>query len=101
MAAAVAVASGGVFEGSIDGFLRAYDADSGKLLWEYDTAREVKGVNGISGHGGSVNGAGATVSGGLVFQTTGYAAYGLGMPGNVLLVFAVPDSAKTAEKTGN
>ena len=100
MAAAVAVVPGIVFEGSVDGFLRAYDPNTGKLLWEYDTAREVKGVNGIAGHGGSVNGAGATVSGGLVFQTTGYAAYGLGMPGNVLLVFGA-DSGKTSEKTGN
>jgi polyvinyl alcohol dehydrogenase (cytochrome) len=94
LAAAVTVIPGIVFEGSLDGFFRAYDAATGKVLWEYDTFREFVGVNGAVGNGGSVNGAGATVAGGLVFQTTGYAAYGLGMPGNVLLVFG-PEAAKS------
>lgn len=90
--AAVSVIPGTVFAGSLDGYLRAYDAASGKIVWEYDTNREINGVNG-AGHGGSINGAGATIASGLVFQTTGYAAYGLGMPGNALLVFG------PAEKT--
>lgn len=89
MAAPVTVAGDVVFVGSVDGHLRSYAAQSGKLLWDYDTLREFTGVNGINGRGGSINAAGATVANGLVFQTSGYGAYGLGIPGNVLLVFGV------------
>jgi polyvinyl alcohol dehydrogenase (cytochrome) len=94
---------GVVLAGSLDGYLRAYDAQTGKILWQYDTNQDVTGVNGAAGRGGSVNGAGATVSGGLVFQTTGYAAYGLGIPGNALLVFGVPskDGSAAAPSTRN
>ncbi len=102
-AAAVTVIPGVVLAGSLDGYLRAYDAPTGKILWQYDTNQDVTGVNGVAGHGGSVNGAGATVSGGLVFQTTGYAAYGLGIPGNALLVFGVPgkDGSAVTPSTRN
>jgi polyvinyl alcohol dehydrogenase (cytochrome) len=76
-----------VFSGSHDGHLRAYAADDGRVLWDVDTAREYKTVNGAPGRGGSLDGPGAVVAGGMLFVNSGYSRFG-GMAGNVLLAFA-------------
>jgi polyvinyl alcohol dehydrogenase (cytochrome) len=89
----LAVIPGIVFSGSLDGYLRAHDAATGKIVWQFDTYREFTGINGIQGHGGGVNAAGPTIVNGMVFQTSGYGAFGLGMPGNVLLAFAPAENA--------
>ena len=44
--AAVTAIPGVVFSGSVDGHLRAYSAATGKVLWDVDSAREFKTVNG-------------------------------------------------------
>lgn len=88
-AAPVTVIPGVVFLGSLDGHLRAYDARTGRIIWDYDASGEFAGINGIPGHGGSINAAGVTVANGMVYQTAGYGAFGLGMPGNVLLAFSL------------
>lgn len=99
----LAAIPGVVFSGSLDGYLRAHDATTGKVVWQFDTYREFTGTNGIQGQGGAVNAAGPTIVNGMVYQTSGYGAYGLGMPGNVLLAFgptkgdAVSQPAKTAK----
>ena len=76
-----------MFSGSLDGHLRAYAADDGRVLWDVDTVREYKAVNGVTGRGGSLDGPGPVVVGGMVFVNSGYSRFG-GMPGNVLLAFA-------------
>lgn len=86
--AAVTAIPGVVFSGSLDGHLRAYDADSGQVIWDLDTAREFQTTNGIPARGGSLNGPGATVAGGMVFVSSGYSPIGF-MAGNVLLAFSV------------
>ena len=73
-----------MFSGSLDGHLRAYAADDGRVLWDVDTVREYKGVNGVTGRGGSLDGPGPVVVGGMVFVNSGYSRFG-GMAGNVLL----------------
>jgi polyvinyl alcohol dehydrogenase (cytochrome) len=45
-------------------------------------------VNGVPGNGGSLDGPGPVVVGGMVFVNSGYAFIG-GMPGNVLLAFSI------------
>ena len=85
--AAVTVIPGVVFSGSLDGHLRAYSAADGRVIWDFDTAREFTTVNGVSGHGGAINGPGATAAGGMLFVNSGYGFLGQ-MPGNVLLAFA-------------
>ncbi|HTR34710.1 MAG TPA: PQQ-binding-like beta-propeller repeat protein [Bryobacteraceae bacterium] len=87
--AAVTAIPGVVFSGSMDGHLRAYAAEDGKVLWDFDTARAYQTVNGIAGHGGTLDGPGPVVVNGMVFVNSGYPRFG-GMPGNVLLAFA-PD----------
>jgi polyvinyl alcohol dehydrogenase (cytochrome) len=86
--AAVTAIPGVIFSGSLDGHLRAYSSRSGRILWDYDTAREFSTVNHVSARGGSLNGAGAAVAAGMVFVNSGYGRFGEA-PGNVLLAFAV------------
>ena len=60
----------------------------GKIVWDFDTAKEFKTVNGVAGHGGAIDVAGPVAAGGLLFTVSGYPARG-GMGGNVLLAFAL------------
>jgi polyvinyl alcohol dehydrogenase (cytochrome) len=83
----VTAIAGVVFSGSVDGHLRAFAAEDGHVLWDYDTVREYAAVNGVKGQGGSLDGPGPVVVGGMVFVNSGYSRFG-GMPGNVLLAFA-------------
>lgn len=89
LSAAVTSIPGVVFAGSFDGHLRAYDAASGRVLWDFDTAREFDTVNGVPGRGGSIESAGPVVVDGVVLVNSGY-LFGGRMAGNVLLAFAVP-----------
>jgi polyvinyl alcohol dehydrogenase (cytochrome) len=83
---AVTAIPGVVFAGSVNGHLRAYSSEDGKVLWDFDTARDFETVNGVKGHGGSIDGPGAIVANGMVFVTSGYVRQSE-MQGNVLLAF--------------
>jgi polyvinyl alcohol dehydrogenase (cytochrome) len=76
-----------VFAGSLDGHLRAYDAQSGKVIWDFDTAQPFKTVNGAEARGGSLVATGPLVVGGMLYINSGYTN---AMAGNVLLAFSVP-----------
>jgi len=77
-----------VFSGSSDGHLRAYAAKNGNIVWGFDTMREYETVNGVPARGGSLDGPGPVIAGGMVYVNSGYGAMG-GIPGNVLLAFSV------------
>jgi polyvinyl alcohol dehydrogenase (cytochrome) len=79
-----------VFAGGLDGHFRAYDADDGQVLWDFDTNQSFETVNGVKAHGGSIDGPGPTIADGMVFINSGYALFGQ-MPGNVLLAFGVEE----------
>jgi polyvinyl alcohol dehydrogenase (cytochrome) len=85
--AALTAIPGVVFSGSVDGHLRAFATEDGRVLWDFDTARDYQTVNGVRAKGGSLDGAGPVIAGGMVFVNSGYARNG-GMAGNVLLAFA-------------
>jgi polyvinyl alcohol dehydrogenase (cytochrome) len=87
-AAAVTAIPGAVFSGTMDGQFYAYDAETGKILWQFDSAQDFSTVNGIKANGGSMSNAGATVVGGMLFVHSGYSHHGAIIPGNVLLAFA-------------
>lgn len=87
ISAAVTSIPGAVFSGHMDGMFRAYDSANGKVLFEFDSTKPVKTVNGTMAHGGSFGGAGPAVRNGHVVVNSGYGLY-FHMPGNVLLVFA-------------
>jgi len=84
--AAVTAIPGVVFSGSLDGHLRAFSTEDGKVLWDFDTVRDFATVNGVKASGGGIDGPGAVVSGGTVYVGSGYQRTG-GMGGNVLLAF--------------
>ncbi len=77
---------GVVFSGSLDGHLRAYDVRNGRVIWDFDTAREFKTIDGVEAHGGSLDKNGPAVAGGMLYVESGNF---VGMPGNVLLAFSV------------
>jgi polyvinyl alcohol dehydrogenase (cytochrome) len=93
--AAVTAIPGVVFSGTMDGRLSAYAAENGKILWEYDTAREFPTVNGVKANGGSMSNAGPAVGGGMLFVNSGYSHHGGIIPGNALLAFA-PEKTSSA-----
>ena len=88
LSAAITLIPGVVFSGGVSGYLRAYATDDARLLWEIDTAREYTTVNGISAHGGAMDGPGPIIVDGMLYVNSGYAQWG-GLPGNVLLAFEV------------
>ena len=79
---------GAVFSGTIGGILRAYSSDDGRVLFEFDTVREFQTVNGLKASGGTLNGAGPVVAGGMVLVGSGYGRFGQ-LPGNVLICLSV------------
>ncbi len=85
--AALTEIPGVVFSGSDDGHLRAYATEDGHILWDFDTVRNYETVNGVAGKGGSLDGAGPVLAGGMLFVNSGYARNGA-IAGNVLLAFA-------------
>lgn len=85
--AALTAIPGMVFSGSMDGHMRAFAAEDGKVLWDFDTRRDFTTVNGVAAKGGAIDGPGPVVVNGMVFMNSGYGRFG-GAPGNVLLAFA-------------
>jgi polyvinyl alcohol dehydrogenase (cytochrome) len=79
---------GAVLSGSLDGGLRAYAADDGRIIWQFDTNREFATVNGVQANGGSMDGPGPIVAGGMLFVNSGYGGT-VSQPGNVLLAFGL------------
>lgn len=73
---------------STSGVLEARVADTGELVWSYDTVRPYDTVNGIDAHGGSIDVAGPVAVGDMLYVQSGYSLFGQ-LPGNVLLAFEV------------
>lgn len=88
LSAAVTAIPGVVFAGAFDGHLRAYSADNGKLIWDYNTNQTFDTVSGERAKGGSIEADGPVVVDGHVLVNSGY-LFGGRMAGNLLLAFAV------------
>lgn len=87
--AAVTAIPGLVFSASLNGHVRAYAAKTGRVLWDFNTVRDFKTVNGVPAQGGSISAAGPVIAGGTVYILSGYDTFGE-HSGNVLLAFS-PD----------
>jgi polyvinyl alcohol dehydrogenase (cytochrome) len=91
--AAPAVMPGVVFSGTLDGWVRAYDARSGQIIWAFSTtAQTYDTVNGIHDQpGGSIDGMGPTIAHGMVYLMSGFngASRTGGNGVNVLLAFGL------------
>jgi polyvinyl alcohol dehydrogenase (cytochrome) len=86
--AAVTAIPGIVFSGGLDGHLRAYSTKDGHIIWDVDTKTKYQTVDGVTAHGGSIDGPGAVVVGGMLYVNSGYGDLGR-TAGNVLLAFSV------------
>lgn len=86
--AAISLIPGAVFSGTTTGIMRAYDTKDGKVIWTYDASQPYTTVNSVTAKGGSFNGPGPVIVGGMVFMNSGYNYLGFGTGGNVLLAFA-------------
>lgn len=85
--AAPAVVPGLLFAGGLDGHLRAYAAETGEVVWDYNTAVSFTTADGVAGEGGAI-GPAPVISRGMLFVNSGYGMFGE-KPGNVLLAFGV------------
>jgi polyvinyl alcohol dehydrogenase (cytochrome) len=83
---AVTAIPGAVIAVSLDGGIRAYAAQDGRILWQFDTNRTFDTVNGVKGIGASIDGSPLIVAGGMIYVNSGYGGIAA-RPGNVLLAF--------------
>lgn len=88
VSAAVTGIPGAILTPTLDGILRAISTEDGSLLWEFDSTQQVMGVNGVAGHGGTLDAGGVVATHGMLVFNSGYG--GLisagGKEGNVLWV---------------
>lgn len=90
LSAAPSAIPGAVFEGSMDGVLRAYEAKSGRVLWSANIGQTGFQPLGAAApvKGDTMNGAGATIVGGTLYQVSGYQPSN-GKATNLLLAYTV------------
>ena len=86
VSAAVLATDGLVFGGGLDGRLYAFDAETGRTLWERDTWQPYDAVNGIDTEGGPIDVHGPMVADDMLFVTSGYQSFGQ-KAGNAFLAF--------------
>ena len=85
---AVTAIPGAVFAGDGGGWLRAYSAADGKLIWEVDTTTPRDTVNGVKqAPGGELDMGGPTIAGGMMFVHSGY--NGSAGAANLLLAYTI------------
>ena len=93
--AALSVTNDVLLAGSLNGTVKALRTSDGQELWSFDTAVDVVDVNGVAGHGGTIDSMGAVPAGRDVYVNSGYSTFGganawQGGNGNALFVFRLP-----------
>ncbi len=101
LSAAPTVIDGAVVVGSLDGFLRAFDASTGKLLFQYDTIHDYDTINGVPGKGGSIDNASIVAANGYVFVNSGYGLFPTQTPGNVFIAFRKQAATRRQARSSN
>jgi len=86
---AVTLIPGAVLSGSVDGHLRAYDAKTGAILWDLDTAGTYDAANGVKAFGGNLDGSPQTVANGTLYVNSGNATLGSPRHGDAVMALAV------------
>lgn len=77
-----------VFAGALDGMLRAFDAETGEVLWSVQTWQDYESVNDLVTFGGAIGVHGPMLYDDLLLVQSGYGNLQLA-PGNALIAFRV------------
>jgi polyvinyl alcohol dehydrogenase (cytochrome) len=93
LSAAIVATPDLVFAGALDGFVRAYAADTGAVVWRFDTARDFDATDGSRAVGGTLDVHGPMIAGDMMFILSGYARQSL-RGGNALLAFKLKESGE-------
>lgn len=89
ISAPVTAVNGVVLAGHSDGRFRAYNAETGEVVWSFETDRDFNAINELPASGGSIGGGtGPVVADGMVYLNSGYSSL-RHMPGNVLLAIQI------------
>lgn len=80
------VVDGALIAPNIDGRLFIFDGATGRIIFEYDTARYFDTVNAVEARGGSIDAHSLAAGAGMVFVGSGYERFRQ-QAGNVLLAF--------------
>lgn len=88
LSAAITLTPEIVFGGTLDGWLRAYAKDDGRVLWSYDTKRDYESVNDVKAFGGAIDSDGPIIVENQLFVSSGYAKFAE-KEGNVVLAFSI------------
>jgi len=91
LSAAIAATSDLVFAGALDGYIRAYDQNTGAIVWSFDTWGNYETANGKQASGGTIDVHGPLIAGNMKFVQSGYGAQAL-QGGNALLAFELKES---------
>jgi polyvinyl alcohol dehydrogenase (cytochrome) len=75
LSAAITGIPGAILAPALDGYVRAFDPESGKEIWKMDTTKTVTSVNGVEGHGGTMDAGGVVVTHGMMLFTSGYGGF--------------------------
>ncbi len=75
----------------MDGSWRVFDPETGDVLGMHSTYKAYDAtLNGVPGHGGSIDNASMMAAGDMVFVQSGYGYFG-GTPGNMLVAYQLDD----------
>jgi polyvinyl alcohol dehydrogenase (cytochrome) len=96
LSAAIVATEDLVWSGGLDGNLRAFDAETGAVVWQYDTWREYDATDGTTANGATIDTDGPMIAGNMLFIQSGYARQLL-TGGNALLAFELPQPSELNE----
>lgn len=93
--AALSVSNDVLFAGNLNGEVKALRTSNGDELWSFNTAVPTTDVNGVSGHGGTIDSVGPVPAGTDLLVNSGYSSFGVANAwqagdGNALFVFRLP-----------
>jgi len=94
LSAAPILVEGAIIVAGLEGVVRIYATSDAQLLFEEKTAVAFDNtVNGVPGHGGTIDNAVMMVADDMLYVQSGYASFG-GMPGKVLIAYKLTVAAK-------
>ncbi|MEM7015712.1 MAG: PQQ-binding-like beta-propeller repeat protein [Pseudomonadota bacterium] len=88
---AITAIPGAVIAGFLDGRIRIYAREDGRLLWERNMLGEYESVSGTIAIGGAFSGGGILVAHGLMYVNAGY-GFNFHIPGNALVALGLKES---------